>query len=202
MKNESVRMFKNPILELLSLSGPVMMISYHVIVISLVLGYGIYTKGLTAFDCLVFFLSGFVVWTLAEYSMHRWAFHFERPSNKVVSSIHHALHGHHHDHPRDNKRLFMPPVPATILLLVFFGLFYLFLGSKAYAFLPGFEFGYLLYSILHYCIHTYTPPKRLKFLWVHHTMHHYQQEDKALGVSTRFWDKVFGTMPELRKIKK
>ncbi|MDZ7659917.1 sterol desaturase family protein [Fodinibius sp.] len=29
----------------------------------------------------------------------------------------------------------------------------------------------------------------------HHTLHHYKYPDKAFGVSTTLWDRVFGTMP-------
>lgn len=137
-------------------------------------------------------------WTFAEYVLHRWVFHFVNDS-KIVKKIHYAVHGYHHNVPRDHKRLFMPPIPAILILSTFFGLFYLFMGQAAWFFLPGFEMGYLMYAMVHYSVHTRKPPRRLKFLWEHHSLHHYRYPDLAFGVSNTFWDKVFGTMPPKRK---
>lgn len=43
------------------------------------------------------FLLGVVVWTLLEYSLHRWVFHME-PSgdSKLFIYVHFAIHGLHH----------------------------------------------------------------------------------------------------------
>ncbi|MEX2379667.1 MAG: sterol desaturase family protein, partial [Vicingaceae bacterium] len=44
------------------------------------------------------------------------------------------------------------------------------------------------------------PPKNfLKQLWIHHSIHHYQEDDKAFGVSSPLWDYVFGTMPSKKR---
>ncbi|MGB3618930.1 MAG: sterol desaturase family protein, partial [Catalinimonas sp.] len=32
-------------------------------------------------------------------------------------------------------------------------------------------------------------------LWVHHSIHHFKDDERAFGVSSPLWDWVFGTMP-------
>jgi hypothetical protein len=42
-------------------------------------------------------ISGILLWTLIEYSLHRWVFHME-PSgkSKAMIYVHFAIHGLHH----------------------------------------------------------------------------------------------------------
>jgi sterol desaturase/sphingolipid hydroxylase (fatty acid hydroxylase superfamily) len=197
--SEKNRMYDNPILELLSLSGPKMMVSFHLILIgiSLFIGYRVLGEFVSNWQVIALFLLGIFSWSLAEYVLHRHLFHFTN-SNKFVKAFHFAMHGYHHENPTDTNRLFMPPVPAFLFLVVFFGLFYLFLGSYTWFYLPGFEFGYLSYSFMHYSMHARKAPKSLEKLWHHHIVHHYKEPEKAFGVSSRIWDRLFGTMPETR----
>jgi sterol desaturase/sphingolipid hydroxylase (fatty acid hydroxylase superfamily) len=89
----------------------------------------------------------------------------------------------------------MPPLPALIILSFFFGLFYLIMGNAVFAFLPAFELGYFMYSIIHYGIHAKKAPKRLAHLWKHHNLHHFKYPEQAFGVSSILWDLIFKTMP-------
>ena len=62
-------------------------------------------------------------WTLTEYWLHRFVFHFE-PEKGIGARLHWIIHGVHHDHPNDPLRLVMPPsvsVPAerAVLRLLF-----------------------------------------------------------------------------------
>lgn len=198
------RMFENPVLEFLSLSGPKIITVFHIVLSSLVLytGYRLAENPLI-WKIVLYFVGGMISWSLVEYLMHRYVFHFVH-ENKAVSILHHALHGHHHDVPQDQKHLFMPPVPALFILSMFFGIFYLFFWKNTWFFMAGFEIGYLAYSLIHYKIHKGVPKnKYLNKLWLHHANHHYKNDDKAFGVSSKFWDRVFGTLPEqeLRKLK-
>lgn len=194
-------MFKNPIMEALSVSGPKMMIPFHIIIASLVFYRGVLVYATGEYLTFVgIFVAGFFFWTFAEYLLHRYVFHFVNDS-KVVQKIHYAMHGYHHSVPKDSNRLFMPPVPALLLLGSFFGIFYLFMGKAAWFFLPGFEIGYLFYALMHYSIHTIranNAPKFIRPLWIHHSLHHHKYPDLAFGVSNRFWDRVFGTMPPMK----
>lgn len=146
---------------------------------------------------MVLFVSGAFTWTLAEYWIHRIGYH-SQTDLKWWLKIQHLGHGVHHQHPKDSERLAMPPVPALLLSILLFGLFWLIGGIYAIAFFPGFLLGYTLYIIMHYSMHRYKAPNflSLKKLWKHHALHHYKYpENKAFGVSTRLWDYVFGTMP-------
>ena len=89
----------------------------------------------------------------------------------------------------------MPPLVWTVLVAFLLGLAYLIGGQTAFSFIAGLVTGYLGYIFVHYQVHTSNPPRWLKSRMMHHAKHHYQFEDKAFGVSTNLWDKVFGTMP-------
>lgn len=194
--NEKQRMYENSFLELLSQSGPKMMITFHLSIISSMLIFGFYklSNFSNLFYLILVFIAGVLFWTLAEYFLHRFVFHFENES-KLIKAFHYAMHGYHHENPNDTNRLFMPPVPAALFLFAFFGIFYMVIGLKAWIFLPGFELGYLVYSFMHFSMHTRRSPKGLEGLWHHHILHHYKEHEKAYGVSSRFWDRFFNTMP-------
>jgi sterol desaturase/sphingolipid hydroxylase (fatty acid hydroxylase superfamily) len=190
------KMYQNPVLELLSQSGPKMMITFHLFVIGCQLWIGNTQnnfEGITTTHLSVFVL-GIITWTIAEYFLHRYLFHIEGES-KWLKAFHYAMHGYHHSTPNDSDRLFMPPIPALLFLAVFFGIFYSFLGNLTWFFLPGFELGYLVYSFIHYSVHTRRAPKGFEKLWHHHLLHHYKEPEKAFGVSSRIWDRIFKTLP-------
>ena len=195
-KKTQHRMFKNPVLEILSKTGPKMMIPFHAIIISSTIyyAYNILGHQFNFLTILALWLGGMVTWTLAEYCLHRFAFHQEGRC-KVMQAVHYAVHTYHHDHPEDVNRLFMPPLPVIVILGLFFALFYVIMGNYAWYFLPGFEFAYVMYSVVHYTSHTRGTNSWFKKVCAHHMLHHYKSEDKAFGVSSTFWDRVFNTMP-------
>jgi sterol desaturase/sphingolipid hydroxylase (fatty acid hydroxylase superfamily) len=198
---DQTKMFKNPILELLSKSNPPMMICFHLILTGSFFYIGI-RKNIFKSEPLIilgFFALGLITWTLTEYLMHRYVFHFEK-ENKLIKAFHYAMHGHHHENPKDREHMFMPPLPSFIFVMIFFGLFYILIGQSAFYFLPGFEIGYLIYSLIHFYVHNHVASKGImKNLWMHHAKHHYQTPEKAFGVSSTFWDWVFNTMPTDKK---
>jgi sterol desaturase/sphingolipid hydroxylase (fatty acid hydroxylase superfamily) len=198
-KEESFRMYENRWLEILSLSGPGVMIPFHFILIGVqvMIGWN-FLEGKSIFGMLILFSSGLLAWTLAEYILHRYLFHFKN-DHPWVKAFHFAMHGYHHEEPHDANRLFMPPVPALLFLTLFWGVFYLCFEGGVWFFLPGFELGYLLYSFIHYSVHTRKAPKGFEKLWHHHIIHHYKEPEKAFGVSSRFWDRVFRTLPQINK---
>lgn len=139
--------------------------------------------------------TGILSWTLVEYLMHRFAFHFES-ENETGKKLIYMLHIIHHDHPTDSDKLYQPPLVNMVIISLLYGFFYLLMGNLVYLFLPGIIFGYLAYSTIHFVIHKFKPPfEFLKPLWRHHNLHHYRFQDKAFGVSSPFWDLIFGTMP-------
>jgi sterol desaturase/sphingolipid hydroxylase (fatty acid hydroxylase superfamily) len=141
------------------------------------------------------FVGGVFIWTLSEYLLHRFVFHYE-PRTDWGKRIHFLMHGIHHDFPNDTTRLVMPPSVSVPLALLFYG-FYLFILPAEYVgiFFGGFIFGYICYDEIHYATH-HAPVKGKIGLWVkhHHVRHHYLDNGRGFGVSSPLWDYVFGTM--------
>ncbi len=189
------QLFENPILEKLTKTSPYTMLSvtggFIILSFYLHVKYGIVES--TAWGIALFFI-GLGTWTLFEYVMHRYVFHFINES-EWSQKFHRMAHGIHHEFPRDSDRLFMPPIPAIILASVILGICYLLMGAYAYLFYPGFILGYVMYVSLHYAMHRYKPPRFMKSLWAHHALHHYKHPDRAYGVSTTIWDHIFQTLP-------
>jgi sterol desaturase/sphingolipid hydroxylase (fatty acid hydroxylase superfamily) len=188
------QIFKNPFLERLTKSNPKVTVVFYSLLISLFLFLSYRFSRLELASTIGIYIAGLFTWTIMEYVLHRYIFHIDEyfPSMK---RLHYILHGVHHEHPRDHERLFMPPVPGLIIASLLFGFWYIFLGEHAFAFMAGITNGYLLYSYIHYSVHTKPVFPPLKKLWRHHALHHFKYHDKAYGVSSPLWDFVFRTMP-------
>src|SRR3954462_3342226 len=105
-------------------------------------------------------ICGYLLWTLAEYWIHRGIFHFE-PEEGGGGRLHWMVHGVHHRHPNRPLRLAMPPAASVPLALIFYAGFWLVLGAdRATAFGAGFLGGYLIYDEIHYHLHHHTPRTR------------------------------------------
>ncbi|MFM1913225.1 MAG: hypothetical protein RIR51_1063 [Bacteroidota bacterium] len=192
------RLFKSNYLEFFTKTHPLIIwgIYLPLIIFSFFYCHSIGYSWLTT--CLVF-ISGLFFWSFAEYMLHRFAFHII-PDSELGKRISYIIHGNHHHYPKDRQRLFMPPLPSILLPSMIFGIIYLFLREWSFAFFPGFLFGYLLYGTMHYAIHSFNPPfPWLKPLWKNHYLHHYKDENKGFGVSSTFWDKIFGTMFDMNQ---
>ena len=195
----NVTIFNNSFLESLTRTSLKQNIIVFGFVVVLLVYNALFVRNIPIYRFLGIFIFALFFWTFTEYILHRYLFHWIN-ENKYVQRFHFIMHGSHHQYPRDKERLLMPPVPGLIMAAILFGIFYFIfslLGIPLYtwAFFPGFFLGYLLYSLLHRATHIQKPPKRFKYLWRHHSLHHYKYPDKAFGVSNTFWDRVFNTMP-------
>ena len=143
---------------------------------------------------------GYVCWTLTEYWMHRTVFHLE-PEHPVGQRLHFLIHGVHHEHPNDPRRLVMPPSASLPLAVLFAGAFLLIAGTpRFFGLFAGFVLGYLVYDELHYALHHMTPRGRLgRWLRELHMRHHFQDDTRGFGISAPYWDRVFGTQPGRRE---
>lgn len=196
-KDESARIFKSDFLEVFThvhWSVPII-IFLPIVVYSLVRTYDEQVVGL--YEAVALFLFGLLFWTFTEYILHRFVFHYE-PKTEWGKRMHFMMHGVHHDYPNDSKRLVMVPSVSLPLAALYFGLFYLVLGSHyVFPFFAGFIFGYICYDEIHYATH-HAPLKKGVGLWLkhHHVLHHYKDPGRGYGVSSPLWDYVFGTMEE------
>lgn len=192
---EGARVYQNPILHQLSKNHIVVpLIIFYGIGICLSI-YAIAEYKVTLLTTLSYFIIGMLLFTLIEYLIHRFLYHL--PNVYEEGNVPYALHGIHHKYPRDKKRLVMPPVLSVVIASILLGINYLLMGKVGLPFTAGLLFGYAAYLTVHYIVHRFKPPNNFfKELWIHHSIHHYQDDTKAYGVSSPLWDYVFGTMPD------
>lgn len=189
-------LFKNKFLERLTRTHIAIPLVLFSVISTTLTVYGLNKAFISTLNVVPLFFMGFIAFTLVEYVIHRFLFHLA-PSNEKRKKFTYAVHGIHHDYPKDRDRLAMPIPMAMVLATIFFLLFRLILGNLVYGFLPGLFMGYAVYLWIHYMVHAFQPPKNFwKILWVHHGIHHYKDSERAFGVSSSLWDIVFGTMPK------
>ena len=195
------RIFRSQYLEMLTKTHPLVIWSMYLPLIVFLLYLDFTRFNHNFYYIVLLFSGGILCWTLFEYLMHRFAFHYVA-HNPRTQRIIYIIHANHHEYPRDKERLFMPPAPSIIIAALMFILQYLLMGNSVFSFFPGFLLGYLLYGTMHYAIHAWNPPfKWMKPLWRNHHLHHYKEQEKGFGVSTTIWDRLFGTMFDLKKEK-
>lgn len=157
-----------------------------------VLGWS-YASGASWIHISWIFLTGFFAWTFFEYVLHRWIFHFI-PGPKWLRREWYLIHQIHHDH-QEWDRIVAPPLLSGTLCVFFLALFWALFGPVwMWPFFSGFVLGYLAYDYAHYYTHFGKPRSRFaKGLRRRHLQHHHAFPDRWYGVSSPFWDYVFGT---------
>jgi dihydroceramide fatty acyl 2-hydroxylase len=130
---------------------------------------------------------GALLWPLVEYGIHGGLSHIWR--SPVA-----AFHWEHHIHP---ERVFTSPLAWVPTLMAIHGLAALALGPlQAGGLALGLLAGFLRYERIHYRIHFCAPrSERERRLRAHHLAHHFRNPKAYYGVSTPFWDRVFGSLP-------
>lgn len=193
-KDETVRMFENDLLEALSKVHFTVPLYIYVPAIGYFLYRSIWEFGLSFGTIISLILVGIVVWTLTEYTLHRFIFHFHAKT-EFGKKIHFIFHGVHHDYPSDSKRLVMPPSVSVPLAVLFYFLFESIFGDVLVApFFVGFIIGYLFYDMSHYAIHHFNMHNKFWLaLKKHHIKHHFENPDLGYGVSSPLWDEIIGT---------
>lgn len=200
---KSSRLFENDILEYFSHVHPIVpLLIWGPISTYLVYrGYSVYQ--MNALTLLFLAFAGLLVWTLTEYALHRYVFHYVGHS-ALSKRIHHLIHGIHHDEPEDGTRLVMPPVAAFIIAGILFAFFRLLIGPVyVEPFFGFFLIGYLCYDYIHYSVHHFRPRTPIgRYLKQSHMLHHFAESDVRWGVSSPLWDIVFGTLGNKEKTEK
>ncbi|HYG53350.1 MAG TPA: sterol desaturase family protein [Flavobacteriales bacterium] len=194
----SKKLFKNTVLELLTHTSPRVTLLTYVPFVIILTWLGISYTRLSPAANIALYVAGVFSWSLTEYLLHRFLFHLQKGFGGKIAYL---LHGVHHEYPKDYSRLFMPPLPGSIIILSILGFLFLFIDVNALMVMAGMVNGYLIYSILHYRIHAYPPSKRFRRMWYYHTNHHYKDHDSAYGITSKIWDRVFGTLPKEDKRK-
>jgi len=164
---------------------------YPAVLIVLPIYAAFYAHDGTLTSWLIAVAFGLAAWTLTEYLMHRLVLHnvpyFKR------------MHDAHHDNP---KALIDTPIWASfsILVLVVLTPSCLAMGPcLGTGFTFGMTLGYFIYSVTHHAMHFWPfPHDSYLYRAKHrHALHHYSEVEGNFGVTTPFWDYVFGTaLPE------
>jgi dihydroceramide fatty acyl 2-hydroxylase len=189
-------MFESDFLDFFSRTHPIVVAIVFLPTATALFLHSVFRVGVGFLPSLGLAFSGFVSWTLIEYWLHRTFFHWI-PKGAWGDRMHFLVHGVHHTWPRDKYRLVMPPAVSVSMFFIFFGLFRLIVGNvDVWAFHAGFTVGYATYDLTHYYIHHYNPRSKYGLnLKKHHMLHHFKDHDSRFGVSSRFWDRIFGTIP-------
>lgn len=195
LKDETIRIFENPFLDWCSRIHWSFPLLVWVPVVLYCLYTSLFTFQISVVETIVYLFVGLVIWTLSEYFIHRFVFHYH-PTSDFGKRISFLMHGVHHDYPNDSKRLVMPPIMSILLSIPFIFIFkYAFGGEGAsYSAFSGMVIGYLCYDMLHYAVHH----ARWENSWFvrlkkHHMAHHFVAPEEGFGVSNMFWDKIFRT---------
>jgi dihydroceramide fatty acyl 2-hydroxylase len=199
--DEPIRLFKSDFLEFFTHISPiaVLVIWAPVTLFFLISAIVRVPAGASAWHIPAGLLIGIVVWTLAEYTLHRFLFHYHAKGARA-QRVFFLFHGVHHAQPQLKTRLVMPPVVSIPLAAVFYGLFYLIVGVLLQGpqwvapLFAGFIAGYLAYDMIHYATHHF--PMRSgywKYIKRYHMAHHFKAPGALYGVSSPVWDYVFKT---------
>lgn len=143
------------------------------------------------------FITGIVLWTLPEYTLHRFLGHVHKGRNffKKEHLQHHAKANYF---APAIKKAALAVMVSTAMLLVL-GLFMPL--SIAIAFVAGFTGMFCLYEVTHYRYHSADPVAApFIILRKHHFYHHFHNPKTNFGVTTRIWDRVFGTFVYVEKV--
>jgi len=132
-------------------------------------------------------LAGLASWTAIEYAMHRFVLHGLRPFCR--------WHAQHHERPA--ALIYAPTILSATLIFTLVFLPALAAGDlwSACAFTLGVLTGYLAYAVTHHATHHW----RADSAWLkqrkrwHALHHHHVQSPGCYGVTTAFWDYVFGS---------
>ena len=191
--SESVRLFKSDILEMFGRTYWYVVPLIWIPVSFYALSCSPFSKEFSAF----LFALGVCLWSLVEYTLHRFVFHCDAylPDNKYCIVAHYLLHGIHHLHPMDPLRLVMPPFLTLVYSICLTSLASIFVPIPyIYGIYAGVKFGYVLYDVTHYWLHHLNwENHHFLFLKSYHLKHHYKNPALGFGITSTLWDQVFDT---------
>ncbi|MDA2924754.1 sterol desaturase family protein [Acidobacteria bacterium AH-259-L09] len=142
---------------------------------------------------------GLLMWSLLEYVLHRFFFHWTL-QNPKMRRILQQLHLSHHGDPRNPDKILVRPIyslPVSALLL---GALYVLAGFfAAVGLLIGIWLGFLYYESVHYRLHlSISSNGLLRYQRRRHFYHHFVDDDNCFGVTSPLWDLLFGTYRRIR----
>ncbi|MEC7182316.1 MAG: sterol desaturase family protein, partial [Bdellovibrionota bacterium] len=191
---KSIRLFKSDFWESFSHITPITPLIFWTPVCVFLLSKSQMNNALSLQENFNVAVVALLVWSLTEYTMHRFLFHYEAKGPMGKRFIY-LFHGIHHDDPQDPTRLVFPILPAVLLMIPIFSFFKAVVPDRfLFSFTAYFLMGYLCYDYIHYATHHWPMKGPIgKFLRTYHLKHHHGEKGLRYGVSNPLWDLVFGT---------
>jgi sterol desaturase/sphingolipid hydroxylase (fatty acid hydroxylase superfamily) len=138
---------------------------------------------------------GWFIWSLLEYALHRFFFHWT-PHHRRLKKIIRSLHVGHHGDSRNPDKILVRPIYSLTVSALFLAGFSTVTGSffTASALLTGLWLGFLYYELVHYRLHlSKADSGLLGYQRQGHFYHHFVDPNHCFGVTSPLWDLVFGT---------
>jgi sterol desaturase/sphingolipid hydroxylase (fatty acid hydroxylase superfamily) len=158
-------------------------------------------EGYSAWSIALLLVSGFLSWSLIEYGLHRFIFHYDAQSRLGRQLLYHA-HLAHHEDPEATKQHLASLFLSGPIAIGYWLLAWAATGSWAAAscLFIGMADGYLFYQWLHFqCHHGKSRLRVLRYLRRYHLLHHYKTPELRFGVTSPFFDLIFGTYRPILK---
>jgi sterol desaturase/sphingolipid hydroxylase (fatty acid hydroxylase superfamily) len=139
-------------------------------------------------------LAGICAWTLLEYVVHRFVYH--------AVPFFEQFHDAHHEDPKE-----LIGAPSFLMIgFIFLAFFTPLIGFGlllASGVTSGALIGYIGYMFVHHASHHFEPrPGSLLYqARLRHMAHHYHGTSGNYGVITSFWDHVFSTNVERKRVR-
>jgi sterol desaturase/sphingolipid hydroxylase (fatty acid hydroxylase superfamily) len=146
---------------------------------------GLRSHELGPFSAVLIILLGLFLFSIIEYSFHRWLFH---GPVQIMAQGHRA----HHENPLgyDSLPFFLP---ALIMLALTCMCVLLMPSNYAFLLMGAITLSYVTYGLCHFFIHHHRFHYVLARNWAANHHIHHQHADTNFGVTTPLWDIVLGT---------
>lgn len=183
---------KQKLPKMFSLSRVAYYLDFFLVPVATLLLCVIALQNLSAYRSLQCLLVGMVIWSLAEYIIHRYIFH-DIPVFRPMHDIHHNL-------PKSYVGV------ASWGTFTGFGIFWslIFTVSQsiavASAVVAGIFLGYMFYITIHDRMHHGNRKnfgKYMSFMYKHHASHH-RGGEANFGVTSPIWDYIFRTFKKIK----
>jgi dihydroceramide fatty acyl 2-hydroxylase len=197
-------MSENPLIEFLTRTRWWASPAVYLPICAAIVGASVAWGGLPWWAAPPLLVAGAFSWTLYEYLLHRFLFHWTPPI-PGGARLQRLWHGLHHERYNDPLRIVISPLItlwlAGILLLPHLAIAWLLAPALPWGapvtWFAGTLVGWVTYSVTHWALHC-RPFKsaRMRRLRAHHMLHHVDPRyaDARYGVTTTLWDRAFGTM--------
>ena len=146
--------------------------------------------GITRFDgsplhAAAIVLLAVIAWPLIEYVVHRWLMH----GPIAAASREHLVH-----HARPDITFTTPPIAHLFVGLPSWAVLALMTSMSIAALLmAGVYAGFVWFRIVHRVVHFHPRVRFFGHSLRVHELHH-ERPQRLFGVTTSFWDRVFGTL--------